>query len=422
MSRVAYAALWVFVFSVPAEPAFAIGTNLISKITGGLALGLALLAVVVSGRLRRLHLFHVAALLFVLWVGCGLVFFNNTWVTIPNKFWTYVQLLLVVWMIWELGATRSRQLGLMAAYVLGACVSAVDTILLYRREADVLRRFAAGGIDGNDLAMTLALAIPMAWYLAMTYRQPLRRWVCSAYLPLGLFAIGLTGSRGGMVATLVALLIMPLTVARLSPGRRAIAIVLLCISGAVAVRYIPVTLIERLATTTTEVEEGRLGGRYKIWAAGVRAFAQRPVVGYGTSAFKKAIDPWLLTRTQVAHNSYLSVLVEQGMVGLLLYLMMFFAVWQAVLKLPQLERRFALVLLAALGTSMLPLTSEDSKRVWIVLAVLLGLSQTYLVRTGAAAWRLRAGQAAVLARSPSGARRREPLAAPVRNTDRNTTE
>jgi O-antigen ligase len=421
VNKAAYAALWIFVFSVPADPVFTSVTGVIvSKVAGTLALGLSLLAVLVTGRIRRLHLFHVAAVMFVLWVGIGLAFFYTKWLVIPNKFWTYVQLLLVLWMIWEFGVTRSRQLGLMGAYVLGALLSAIDTILLYRREADVLRRFAAGGIDGNDLAMTLVLAIPMAWYLAMTYRQPLRRWICSAYLLLGLFAIGLTGSRGGMLATMVALLIVPLTMARLSPGRRAIGIALMCISGAVAVTYIPVTLIERLATTKTEVEGGRLGGRWKIWQAGLEAFAQHPVVGYGPSAFKRAIDPWLLNRAQVAHNSFLSVLVEQGLVGFLFYCMMFFVVGRAVLRLPQLERRFALVLLAALATSMMPLTSEDSKRVWIVLAVLLGLSQTHLIRTGAAAWRLRAGQAAALARSQG--RPREPLAAPVRNTQRYPTE
>jgi O-antigen ligase len=422
MNKVAYAALWVFVFSVPADPVLTMASGVIvSKLMGMLALAIALLAVVVTARLRRLHLLHVAALLFVIWVGCGLVFFYNTWVEIPNKFWTYVQLLLVLWMIWELAITRTRQLGLMGAYVLGAFVSAVDTILLYRRQADVLRRFAAGGIDGNDLAMTLALAIPMAWYLAITYRQPIRRWVCSAYLPFALLAIGLTGSRGGMLVTIVALLIVPLTVARLSPVRRGMAIALLWISGAAAVAYVPQTLVERLATTKTEVEEGRLGGRLKIWTAGLKAFAQKPVVGYGPSAFKRAIDPWLLQRNQVAHNSFLSVLVEQGMVGLTLYLIMFVAAARAALLLPPLERRFALVLLAALVASMMPLTSEDSKRVWVILAAIVGLSQTYLVRP-AVPWQLRRAPTAPMPRPVSAARARGPLRARTRDTRGNPAE
>lgn len=416
MNKLAYAALWILVFSVSSEPTFRGFGVIASSITGTVALGLALLAVVVSGRLRRLHLLHVAASLFVIWVGCGLVFFYNTWQEIPNKFWTFVQLLLMLWMIWELATTRSRLLGLMAAYVLGAYVSAIDTILLYRRQADVLNRFAAGGVDNNDLAMMLALGIPMAWYLSMTYRRPILRWIYAAYLPLAMFAVGLTGSRGGMLTTMVALLIVPLTMARLSPMRRGIAIALLWISGGVAVTYVPETLIERLASTTRELEEGRLGGRWKIWEAGFKAFAYKPFVGYGPGAFKRAIDPWLLHRSQVAHNSFLSVLVEEGTVGLLLYLTMLFAVGAALLKLPRIERRFALILLAALFVSMLPLTAEASKRVWVILAVLIGLSQVYLPHPGQVVAKLRGKGAFPGASQPVGARRREPLATPFRNT------
>jgi O-antigen ligase len=134
-----------------------------------------------------------------------------------------------------------------------------------------------------------------------------------------------------MLTTIVALLIVPLTMTRLSPVRRGIAIALLWISGAIAVTYVPQTLMERLASTTAEVEGGRLGGRWKIWQAGLKAFAQKPIVGYGPSAFKRAIDPWLLQKNQVAHNSFLSVLVESGLVGLVLYLTMFLAVALALL-------------------------------------------------------------------------------------------
>jgi O-antigen ligase len=422
MNKLAYGALWIFVFTISSEPTFR-GYGIIpTRITGPLALGLALLAIVISGRLRRWHPFHVAALLFVVWIGCGLVFFYNQWVTIPNDFWTFVQLALVLWIIWELTTTRSRQLGIMAAYVLGAGVSALDTIMLFRRQAEMMRRFAAGGVDNNDLAMTLALAIPMAWYLGITYRQPLRRWVCGAYLPIALFAIGLTGSRGGMLTTIIALLIVPLTLTRLSPVRRGIAIALLWISGAVAVAYVPQTLMERLASTTSEMEPGGMGGRWKIWNAGIKAFTYKPLVGYGPGAFRSAVEPWLLAKSRVAHNSFLSVLVESGLVGLLLFCSMFFAVFLGVLKLPPLERRFGLVLLATLGVSIMPLTSEGSKRVWFVLAVLAGLSQTYLAGRGGVTRRVRAGQARPPVPPLSATRDREPITTPFRTTDRSAAE
>ncbi len=371
MISLAYAALWMFIFALPWENTMLVpGIGLLSKPLGVMALGFALFAAVITGRLRRWHLFHVAALLFVLWAGCVLLAINIA--EVPPKFYTFVQLFLVLWIIWQLAPSKQRILGLLVAYVLGAYVAALDTIFVFRNQAGALRRFAAGGVDPNDLANILALGLPMAWYLGMTYRRPLVRWVGRAYLPIGLLAIGLTGSRGGMLTSVVGLLIVPLTLHNLSPGRLAAAIVMLGLSGALAMAYVPETLLQRFAGTGAEVQEGDLHGRLEIWTAGVKAFAQKPLMGYGSAGFKAAIQPWVGRR--VAHNSFLSVLVEQGLVGFLLYAMMLLSVFLAVLNLRGQERRFALVLLAALGIAMLPLTWEDRKAVWFILAVLLGLS------------------------------------------------
>lgn len=422
MRWLAYGALWMFVFSVPWQNLVVIpGIGVVSKLTGMLTMGLALLAVAVSGRLRRWHLFHVAALLFVLWIAAVLMVIYNS-PELPNKFWTFVQLFLAVWAMWELSPSVRSQLGLLSAYVFGAYVAAFGTIGLFWRQGEAMRRFAAGGGDANELAMILALALPMAWYLGMTSRRPLLRWAYRAYLPVGLVALGLTGSRGGMLTSVVALMIVPLTMARLSAGRRAVAITLLVISGAVAATFVPDTLIQRLATTGTEVTgEGGLSGRYRIWRAGLKAFAQKPVVGWGTSSFRGATSPWMGTQPKVAHNSFLSVLVEEGIIGFVLFMTMFWAVLLAVLRLPQLERRFALVLLAALLVAMMPLTWEDRKSVWVILAILVGLSQAYLAATGRGAGQTHRGQAAPVVRAPMPMQPREALIAPGRRVNRDAT-
>lgn len=415
MIALAYGLLWIFVFSMPWEQLLVLpGVAIIPRVTGAAALGLALIAVVMSGRFRRWHPFHVAALLFWAWAAATLLVYHSG-ERLPAKFWTFGQLLLVLWMIWELAPSERRQRGLLTAYVFGAYVAAFDTILLYRRQAAALRRYAAGGADPNDLAMVLALALPMAWYLGMTYRQPLLRWVCRAYLPVAVVAIGLSGSRGGMVATTVALLFVPLSMTRLSPGRLASAMVMLGVAGALAVVYVPETLVERLSTIGTELEGGRIGGRGKLWKAGLQAFAYQPVAGYGTARFKMAITPILGGMSQVAHNSFISVLVEQGLVGFLLYMAMFVAVFRSVMKLPTLERRFALVLLTTLVVAMLPLTWEDRRPVWVILALLMGFSQARIAEMGGAARQPPSGWAAPAMARPRSARRLERPTVPGRN-------
>jgi O-antigen ligase len=103
-------------------------------------------------------------------------------------------------------------------------------------------------------------------------------------------------------------------------------------------------------------------------------------MGYGPASFKHAITPELGYLAQTAHNSYVSVLIEEGLVGLLLFLAMIGCVFRDVLRLPRLERRFALVLLAALCVAMLPLTWEDEKVVWLIMAAVVVLSHARVDR------------------------------------------
>jgi O-antigen ligase len=379
VTSIAYAALWIFVFAVPWDRLVTLpGVNIVSKLTGGLALGLTIFAVLFTGRVRRWRLFQIAGFLFVVWTGVG-VWIMLQGRNIPLKFFTFVQLFLVVWMIWELAPSSRRLRGLMIAYVCGSAVPAIATILLYARAGGTLRRFSAGGADANSLAMTLALALPMAWYLALTTQKPLARWAYRAFLPLGLLASALTGSRGGMIAWIVALSIIPLTMV-LTPGRLAAAIGLLGLSAALVIVYVPDQVAQRLGSTGTQVETVNFGGRFRLWLAGVHAFTRKPMMGYGVGMFRAAIEPEVGPDPNVAHNSYLSVLVEEGLVGLALYSTMILSVLFSILRLRGLERRFALVLMATLTTAMLPLTWEDQKQVWFVTALLIGISTPLVIR------------------------------------------
>jgi O-antigen ligase len=379
MTSLAYVALWLLVFSMPWQNLVVIeGVGAIGKLMGMVAAALAAIAVLVSGRLRRLHMLHVAALLFLVWVGFGVLIFNNE-PELPKKTYTYAQLVLVLWMMWELAPTPKRVLGLFAAYVAGANIAVVNTLIVYRDQAALQRRFSMENFDPNDLAMTLALSLPMAWYLGMTYRQPLLRWFARAYVPLGILALALSGSRGGLIAGTIGLLIVPLTMTRLSPAGFAAALLLVVASGVVAVAYTPQTVVERLASTGTQIQGGELGGRMTIWRAGAEAFVKRPIVGYGTGAFQGALRR-VLGYPRASHNSYLTVLVEQGLVGFVIYLWMFFAVLLAAMKLPTMEKRFALVMLATLAVAMLPLSWEDQKPAWFTLAAVLGLAQAQALR------------------------------------------
>jgi len=301
MSSIAYAALWFYVFSVPWASVLAIGSgiNVISKLAGMIAALLAVFVAVMRGRFRKWHPFHVGALLFVAWAAGSQIIVG--WGQLPLKFWTFPQLCLVLWITWELAPTRQKVVGLLFAYLLGAYVVALQNIVVSRTHGALMRRIVANGADPNNIAMMLALALPIAWHFAMTSHRKLLRYLCYGYLPIGLLGVVLTGSRGGMVTSGVAMMIVPLSMTRLTPKKLATAVTLLGLAAICAVALVPQQIVDRLSTTGQSVEQLSLGGRFSIWRAGVRAFAQRPFIGYGTGNFKGAVGQYGIV--QVAHNS-----------------------------------------------------------------------------------------------------------------------
>ena len=89
----------------------------------------------------------------------------------------------------------------MAAYVAGAAVASVLTILRFAQGLQTYyRRYAATGFEPNDLGLTVALSIPLALYLALRGRGPLR-WVWRGAVALAIAAILLSASRTALVVS-----------------------------------------------------------------------------------------------------------------------------------------------------------------------------------------------------------------------------
>jgi O-antigen ligase len=282
----------------------------------------------------------------------------------------------MMWLVWETASSGARLVSLMQAYVLGAYVTAGSTILNYVTGTGYRHtaRFAASGFDPNDVGSLLALGLPMAWYLASVFPSAFQRWLNRGYFLFGPVAILLTSSRGALLATLVALFVVPWTLTRLRRGVRVAAVVIMLGAGVAAVRFVPEKSFERLSTTASEITEGTLNNRLEIWKAGIAAVPERPIHGFGPGGFQPAVAP-RLGRGEAPHNTFLSVLVEEGMIGLALYLTLLLVVLNRVRRLPTFERRVALTLLGTLLTVMMPLGWDTHKESWLVLALLAAWSE-----------------------------------------------
>jgi O-antigen ligase len=381
---IAYVFFWVFVFAIPWENVIVFpGLGTISKLVGIVAFGVTGIRVLLTAKVRRLNSFYWVAFAYLCWVLLSASWAVNTYCSpvfgcpVRNTINQYLQFFVMLWVLWEVTPTRSRLLNLLQAYVLGAYVAAGNTIYNYAIGASLKHaygRYAAEGFDPNDLGMLLALGLPMAWYLGSVSTSTFMRWLNRGYFIAGTVAILLTGSRGALLASIVAMAVVPWTLTQVRRGVRIAAVVLMVGAGVLAVRFVPEEIFKRLSTTTTEISEGTMNERLEIWKAGIAAVPARPLQGYGPAGWQMALSHQLGIKGP--HNTYLAILVDEGLIGLTLFLALFVILLNRLLLLPNVfERRVGLIILMTFSIAILPLAWDTKKAAWLILGLLMAYSE-----------------------------------------------
>jgi O-antigen ligase len=382
----AHICAWLFVFTVPWQNMLVIpGFGTIAAILGAVAIGATMVHVVVRGRVRPLISFHWFAIAFFVWIMLSTywaIAFHRSMVKDLN---TYMQVFVMLWILWEAAPNRQRLISLLQAYVLGAYVASGSTIVNYLSGVgfqEDAKRYSATGFDPNDLGALLALALPMAWYCASAAAKPLQRLLNRFYFIVGTVGILLTGSRGALLATIAGLAVIPWTLTHLRRGIRVAAVIIIIGAGATAAWMVPENAFQRLSTTGSEISEGTLNNRLRIWKAGLMAVPGRPFQGYGPAGWYPAVG--LQAGNVAPHSTWLGLLVEEGLIGLALYLSLYAILLKRLTRLPTFERRVGIVLLGTLAVAVTPLGWHQNKASWLVLALLAAWSQVF--RPDPAAW------------------------------------
>ena len=236
---------------------------------------------------------------------------------------------------------------LMAAAVLSAGTILSDSLgfthlfSLYTAERPYVRHMGILG-EANYGAGKLCILLPFLFFLAERCgrnhhwgRLTLVAGGCLAILA----AVFVTGSRMGGAIAVGMLAVFLLRLARLSKCFRRILVcgsLLASIGLAVATphfdrfgttahyvigRYrVLVSLIQTGREEYGAIHETAIHERLDVLAAGVQMVIDRPLVGVGPGAFSQVIGSYDVRYTSVySHNTYVSMIVELGLPGLLLF-------------------------------------------------------------------------------------------------------
>jgi O-antigen ligase len=386
--KIAFLFVLGLIFSVPWQNVIvieALGT--ISRLLGFAAIGVAILVILIYRRIQEPSLLILVMLIFVIW-SFATYFWSVRPAATIGRVVTLVQLVSMVWLLWEFCNNYQDFVKILQTYVFGCMVAVVDMLVTFSTNTGSSFRIAATGFNPNWLAITLATGIPIAWYLVYSDTSKYLRWINLISIPLIVFAIILTASRGGFVAMLVGLAVIPLTLFYLE--RRIQRVVI--ISGIVIIMtlifYLPQIYprieqnIDRLMGTQTAITEGSLNYREVIWRAGWQVFKQHPITGVGARGFSETVSGHLVSgRNFAAHNAYLSVLVDTGIIGLILFLSMLTFAIAHNLSLSAPDRSVFIILVLTITVGMIPANMEANKTIWCILGI-LSAYRGFVIRNG----------------------------------------
>jgi O-antigen ligase len=374
MRRIAFWLSLMLVFTIPWENAITLGElGTLARAIGILSAGFWAGSALVAGRFRRPHLFHMIIFFFVLWNIASFFWSTGSDETV-QRIKTYGQLGILAWMLWDLYTTPKALTAALEAYILGAYVAIGSTILNYLEGKKISvyeeGRYAGSGLNAGDLALILALGLPVAWYLATSgsndRRHRFLKLLNYAYLPASIFAMTLTASRMALFATIPVILYIGGTFKRLKPSYRILILISLIGCLFALGPYVPQPTLDRLATTGDSIVKGDLGGRGRLWAASIAIFYEHPLLGGGSGVLRM---PKLLG--SVAHNTFLSVLTELGLIGLLLFSMILAIAARGALKQPTSLSRLWLTVLAVWAIGASTQTWEFTKQTWFFLSLVV---------------------------------------------------
>ena len=193
-------------------------------------------------------------------------------------------------------------------------------------------RFFPGTMyDPNDLAYFLVSFLPIFFVFLRKYEPLVNKIMSTTGILLSIAVVLLSGSRGGLLGLGVVLFFILFS--KIVVERTAVKVFLSFSAVVIISMHADQINVERFQSITALSSDYNLtseSGRLAIWKRGFRLVISNPVTGVGVACFGKAIGEQRdaegeIPRWQVAHNSFVQVAVETGLIGFVVFSALLFA-------------------------------------------------------------------------------------------------
>jgi hypothetical protein len=275
----------------------------------------------------------------------------------------FIKYLVAFWFVYRIVETKEMLRNVMAAHVAGCTLLGIYAQMT-GREGDRLDGVGGPGIDdANTLGMYLATGVITALGLFLLMRG-WTRWVIFMMMIIILNGFVLANSRGSFLGLSAGMLVLALCKAR-AHRRMFWSLVMVGVFGATAI--VDKVFIERMFTIgdvakDDDSAERSARSRVTIYEAQVRMFLDYPMgAGHRSTATlsPRYLDrEWLVNGGEAddaersSHNTFMSTLVEQGIIGASLFVMMILWIVTRIWRLRQLHKQGADPDLVTMGAAL----------------------------------------------------------------------
>jgi O-antigen ligase len=192
--------------------------------------------------------------------------------------------------------------------------------------------------DPNTFAATIIYSLPFAWALWKTKPSPRIKKGLIFYGLMSVAAIGLTGSRAGMVSFIFFLFLLWIRGKKKVIGALGIAIIL-------AIGWY--TMSEEIQTRFETIYDDSINpsatasaqARWEGLKNGVRLFELSPVWGWGVGNFPYAVEVIGVTNEMQAHNLYGQLLADLGILGTIPFIWLCYLIFKTQRKVLNLKSK-----------------------------------------------------------------------------------
>ncbi|WP_462323588.1 O-antigen ligase family protein [Desulfoplanes sp.] len=202
--------------------------------------------------------------------------------------------------------------------------------------------------ESNVYAAYVSLFLPLVIASLLECKNKLSFFYYSLNIILGVYSLILTGSRGGIVSFIVSfvffLIIIKKSNLKIEKVAKVYIVLTIALTGLVLIYSIPRNITEGLENNiVSRYESSSLNeyssGRIDLWKKSFNIFWENPLFG-SSDSFSDIIG-------SNTHNTYLEIVISRGLVGLFLFLGIFYSIIRKVFSQKKIYNDYFLISYAA---------------------------------------------------------------------------